>query len=187
MNHWPDVTVLDTIPSNDADIDTADRNCQRFRLRVPLMFGANPAQDAAALRFLVSAAERYVRVEWHLVGELPWPLHTVVHLPPPATADDAASDIARQWREQSGLALCTYRYGPDFVVLRDNRPGKDRFRGLLGADWVQPFRDLVARIAVDNRLLDELVAADLAIRLGDGEHVVLAVRLLRWPVPYFAV
>lgn len=77
---------------------------------------------------------------------------------------------------------------PQTGTANDNRPGKDRFRGLLGADWVQPFRDLVAGIGVDDdRLLDELVAADLAIRLGDGEHVVLAVRLRRWPVPYFTV
>ncbi|RSM87874.1 hypothetical protein DMH04_09095 [Kibdelosporangium aridum] len=180
MKHWPEVKVLDAIPSDDA---SADWDCQRLRLRAPLKFGTDPAQDAAALRFLVSAAERYVKIEWHLAGELPWRLHTVVHLPPPATG----GEIARKWRELFRLALCTYRYGPDFVLLRDNRPGKDRFRGHLGADWVRPFRDLVAGTGADKRLLDELVAADLAIRLGDGEHVVLATRLRRWPVPHFTV
>ncbi|ALG09466.1 DUF5825 family protein [Kibdelosporangium phytohabitans] len=182
---WPDVLALTAVPSSQA-VEAAERDGQRIRLGTPVRFGVSPSADTRALRFLVTAAERYVPVEWRMLGELPWPLHTVVHLPPPTETDGPGTAVAQQWRRQFDLALCTYRFGPGFVLLRDNRPGKERFRAHLGAGWVRPFRELVAGTGEDTRLLGELVSAGLAMRLGGQPPVVLAAHLRRWPVPCFA-
>jgi hypothetical protein len=56
--------------------------------------------------------------------------------------------------------------------------------------WVDAFDRLVAdpvAPAAAAPLLDELVAAGLAVRLGAQHHAVLPYRLTRRPIPYNAI
>lgn len=167
----------------------ADTVAQRLRPTAPLRFGIDLATDAAALRLLTESISRQVTVEWELAGALPWPIRTVVHLPPPSGAADAiARTYADQWRELHRFGLCMYRRGPGFVRIRDLRPGGRHQRVVADGPWAATFESLAAGTAdattgPAQRLLGELVDAGLAIRLGDGYHV-LPFRPRRWPVPY---
>jgi hypothetical protein len=96
-------------------------------------------------------------------------------------------DFAARWRRSHRFGQCTYRRGPGFVAIRDIRPEGPHRRVLIEAEWAYAFITLLAgeRPAdpLAAELLDELVRADLAVRLATGHHV-LPVRLHRWPIPY---
>lgn len=188
---WPDVVtvdldaVLDEPAAAEQLLTDVEAAAQRLAVRQPVQLGVDPAFDAAWLRFLNAATRRwYLPLSWSLVGELPWPVRTVVHMRPP---ESAAAAVVAQWREEFSVALCTFRLGPDFVAIRDRRPGGTAIRAHLAGRWVAPFHSLLAgnvNTDDDRQLLAELTAAGLALRLDERRHVVLAQRLSRWPVPF---
>jgi hypothetical protein len=159
-----------------------------------IRLGTDPDLDVVALRLLAEATAADVDLRWRLGGEPPWPLRTVVHLRPPIGAADAAGRrFAARWGELFRFGLCTYRRGPGFVALRDIRPGGIRLRTVADGRWAAAFETLLsspacpAGDAASSQLLDELLAAGLALRLGADRHAVLPFRLRRWPIPYSAV
>jgi hypothetical protein len=186
---WPEtLTVLAGEPGPEA-VARAERASQRLRLAAPLGLGRDPAADVAALRLLTEAIARQVPVDWSLAAEPPWPVRSLVHLPPPRGATGpAARRYADQWRELHRFGLCTYRRGPGFVRIRDLRPGGPHRRVIVEGPWADRFEALAAATAdaaapAFRRLLGELVDAGLAIRLGD-RYQVLPFRPRRWPVPF---
>jgi hypothetical protein len=189
FGHWPAtmaVNLDDVLVDPDRLLTAAEETVRDLEVRQPVRLGVDPAFDARWLRFLGMATARYQPLRWRLTGELPWPVRAVVHYAPPAAADAEGVD---QWQAQHGVALCTYRCGPGFVALRDRRPGGQSIRAMLADRWVEPFHALLDRPADTpdtHQLLDELTAAGLALRLGADQHVVLAQRLSRWPVPFTA-
>lgn len=189
---WPDTMAVDlddVLVDPDRVLTAAEETVRDLEVRQPVLLGVDPTFDRRWLRFLGMATMRYQPLTWRLAGVLPWPMRTVVHYAPPTTADAAGAEEVEQWQAQHGVALCTYRCGPDFVTLRDRRPGGQSIRAVLADRWVAPFHDLLDRPAdtADTRqLLDELIAAGLALRLDAEHHVVLAQRLSRWPVPFTA-
>jgi hypothetical protein len=172
-----------------AEVARAEAGCQRLRLAAPLGLGIDQDTDAAILRFLAEAISRQVPVDWALAAEPPWPVRTVVHLPPPGeAADPAARRYADQWRELHRFGLCTYRRGPDFIRVRDERPGGPQQRVVVDGPWAEIFDALASGTAdvtaAPVRLLaGELIDAGLAIRLGD-RYQILPFRPRRWPVPF---
>lgn len=162
---------------------------RRLELPEPYRFGNSDGDDAAMLRLLAGATTRFLDVRWRLAGDLPWDLPTVVHLTPPSGGvDPVASALAAGWRERYRFGLCTYRYGPGFVLLRDVRPGRQRKRVTLDGPWVAHFRRFAehedaAPVPESAVLRDELTEVGLALRCGH-ERVLLPYRLRRWPVPY---
>uniref|UniRef100_UPI003F491148 DUF5825 family protein n=1 Tax=Actinomadura sp. CA-154981 TaxID=3240037 RepID=UPI003F491148 len=168
-------------------VDTARADAQQLRLIRPARLGADPATDAALLGLLTEAAGQMVHLHWVLDGEQPWPLRTVVHLPPPAAAAENSAFVTR-WQRSHRLGQCTYRRGPDFVLIRDVRPEGPHRRVLIEAEWAHAFTTLLdgrppAEPSTKN-LLDGLIAADLAIPLAATIHHILPIRLHKWPIPY---
>ena len=194
---WPDVLTTCIGESSAEVVARAERASQRLRLAAPLRLGLDPAADAAALRLLTEAISRYVPVEWELATEPPWPVRTLVHLPPPGgaadpaasgAADPAARRYADQWRGLHRFGLCTYRRGPGFIRIRDLRPGGPHSRVVVDGPWAERFEALASATAdatatAFRPLLGELVDARLAIRLGE-RYQVLPFRPRRWPVPF---
>jgi hypothetical protein len=182
---WPETLML----SHEADLADADRAAQRVVLANPLTFGGpHPDEDLAGLRLLSEATARLVDLEWTLGGEPPWPVRTLVHLTPPSGGTDpAARGYADRWRQAHRFGQCAYRRGPGFVRIRDTRPAGPVRRIMVNTPWDNEFDKLAAAESfVDDhsgQLLDELVEADLAVRLGDRHHLLL-VRLNRWPTPH---
>jgi hypothetical protein len=172
----------------------AESGSRSLTLLGPVRLGADPALDAVALRLLAEATAGHVDLRWRLGGEPPWTLRTVVHLRPPTGAADAAGRrFAVRWGELFRFGLCTYRRGPGFVALRDVRPDGRRVRTVADGRWAAAFETLLSTPvcptgdAASRQLLDELLTAGLALRLGAGRHAVLPFRLRRWPIPYSAV
>jgi len=185
---WPETLTLTPDDLGRTAIETSVARAQRLELSAPLRFGEDPYRDLAALRFLSEAAGQLAGVGWTLAGEPPWPVRTLVHLPPPdGGADPIAGEYAAQWRRDHRYGLCTYRLGPGFVRIRDVRPGGPHLRVVIDGPWADAFGAAVADAEGRARqLLDELVEADLAVTVGASTHV-LPVRLRRWPIPYTAV
>jgi hypothetical protein len=186
---WPDTLTVLTGKSGPEAVARAERASQRLRLAAPLSLGRDPAADVAALRLLTEAIARQVPVDWALADEPPWPVRTLVHLPPPrGVTGPAARRYADQWRELHRFGLCTYHRGPGFVRVRDLRPGGPNRRVMVDDPWAGRFEALAAATAdaadpAFGRLLAELTGAGLAIRLG-GQYQVLPFRPRRWPVPF---
>lgn len=191
---WPDVVTVDVddVVGDPADahrlLTEVEAAAQRLVVRQPVRLGIDPAFDAGWLRFLNAATRRWhLPLHWSLAGKLPWPLRTVVHMQPPNSTEPGAAALVSRWRGDFAVALCTFRLGPDFVAIRDRRPGGTAFRAHLDGRWVAAFHTLLegsVNTDDDRQLLDELTAAGLALRLDTERHVVLAQRLCRWPVPY---
>jgi Family of unknown function (DUF5825) len=185
----PEVLITPVGESGAEVAAKAERASQRLRVAAPLRLGLDPAADAAALRLLTEAISRQVPVEWELATEPPWPIRTLVHLPPPGeAADPAARRYADQWRGLHRFGLCTYRRGPGFIRIRDLRPGGPHSRVVVDGPWAERFEALAAATADITAapfrpLLEELLGAGLAIRLGERYHV-LPFRPRRWPVPF---
>jgi hypothetical protein len=186
---WPDTLTVLTGKSGPEAVARAERASQRLRLAAPLSLGRDPAADVAALRLLTEAIARQVPVDWALADEPPWPVRTLVHLPPPRGATGpAARRYADQWREQHRFGLCTYRRGPGFVRIHDLRPGGQNRRVMVDDPWAGRFEALAAATAdaavpAFRQLLGELTDTGLAIGLGD-RYQVLPFRPRRWPVPF---
>lgn len=189
---WPDrldlaVADLTEDPSSwRPAIHAALAGAQRLTLAGPVAFGEDPARDLAVLRMLGEAAAHLVDLDWTLAGEPPWPLRTVVHLPPPTTTL-GAGDFARRWRAEHRVGLCVYRVGPGFVRIRDLRPHGPHQRVLIEGGWATGFVALASDPWhwPDDRattLVDDLTEHGLAIRLPTGPHL-LPTRVLRWPIP----
>jgi hypothetical protein len=198
---WPETLTLapdrlfDDLHSGRAAVEAAVARSQRLDLSAPLPLGTDPSRDLAALRFLTEVAVQMAGLGWTLAGEPPWPVRTLVHLPPPSDgADPIAREYAAHWRRDHQSGLCTYRRGPGFVRIRDVRPGGPHLRVVVDGPWADVFDSVVdlpaegAQVTEGPRrqLLDELVAAGLAMAVGAVTYV-LPIRLRRWPIPYTAV
>jgi hypothetical protein len=198
---WPETVTLeptrlvDDPGSGHRAIHAAVVHSQRLVLSAPVRLGPDPVLDLAVLRFLTEAATEHAELDWTLVGEPPWPVRMLVHLPPPTRgADPIAREYVTGWRKDHHYGLCIYRLGPGFVRVRDIRPGGPHLRVLIDDSWADVFGAVVAEAAEEpdisagpgRQLLDELEAAGLAVTIGPRTHV-LPFRLRRWPIPYTAI
>jgi hypothetical protein len=144
--------------------------------------------DVTILRFLSEATGRLVDLDWTLADAPPWPVRTVLHLIPPAhDTGRAAAEFADGWRAYHRFGLCVYRRGPDFVRVRDIRPGGPHHDILIEGPWAGIFDTLAADMAspADGRsqqLIAELADAGLALRLGPVHHL-LPIHRRRAPIP----
>jgi len=189
---WPETVELgfDRI---DADPGAALRavaglagRAQRLRLPESFAFGESAHRDATMVRLLAAAAAAFVPVDWTLRAPLPdaVPGRALCHLPPPRGGGEAG----RRWRETHDVGLCTYRYGPGFVLIHDTRPGGPLNRVHVEAPWVETFRVLAGTDAppaggAAADLLDQLAAHQLALRWDDRYAVVLPYHADRRPPP----
>ena len=187
---WPETVELD-VGRIDADPGAALRfvaelagRAQRLRLPEPFAFGVSARRDATMVRLLAAAAAAFVPVDWTLREPLPdtVPERALCHLPPPR------NELGRHWRAAHDVGLCTYRYGPGFVLIHDIRPGGPINRVHVEAGWVDTFRTLAGTdrppaggAAAD--LIDQLAAHQLALRLDDRYAVVLPYHADRRPPP----
>jgi hypothetical protein len=177
----PSVTTEAFHPSVVLD---AERTGRRVEVPEPVHLGVDPARDAAVLRILAEATARSVDVEWWLASVPDWPVRAVSHLRPPAGSVDRAGDgFVRDWRAAFEPGACTYRRGPDFIAVRDTRPG-GRLRAVLAGPAASTFEALVATVdsptdAYSRQLLDELTELQFVLRLSATHHAILPYRLPR--------
>jgi hypothetical protein len=180
---WPSAAIVEPGElSDDAVLERvplAVAAGQSLALAEPFRFGADARRDATLLRLLSVAAGHLLPVDWVLAGPLPFSVRHVVHLPPPLPAADAA---VTAWRREHRTGLCTYRFGPGFVSVTDLRPGGPRTSITIPAGWVPAFTALADGGEVDTTLFASLSAADLAVRTGPRDAVLLPCRPRRWPV-----
>jgi hypothetical protein len=147
------------------------------------------ADDFAVLRLLGAAMETGVRIDWTLGSATPHGLDCVVHLPPPARAEgNTAKETLARWRERHQVGLCSYRYGPDFIAIRDIRRAEASFRATLDEPHTTRFRALAEATRVDELTGDEfMLLADLrnnGLALIDGAHFLLSpYRVRTFPIP----
>jgi len=189
---WPEAVELD-LGRIDADPEAALRvvaglagRAQRLRLPEPFAFGESAHRDATMVRLLAAAAAAFVPVDWTLREPLPGtiPERALCHLPPPR----GDGELGRRWCEAHDVGICTYRYGPGFVLVHDTRPGGPINRVHVEAGWVGTFRTLAGTdrppaggAAAD--LIEQLAAHQLALRLDDRYAVVLPYHAARRPPP----
>ncbi|WP_406272606.1 DUF5825 family protein [Nocardia sp. NBC_00881] len=187
LARWPETVVADlTKPA--ATVADARRLGQVVTIADPVRFGGG-ADDFAVLRLLGAAMEAGVRMDWTLGSAAPSGLDDVVHLPPPARAEGrTAEQTLARWLERHQVGLCSYRYGPDFVAIRDIRRAEASFRATLDEPHATRFRALAAATRVDELTGDELMLlADLRnndLALIDGAHFLLSpYRVRTFPIP----
>src|SRR5580658_2370386 len=160
-------------------------------LSEPLRFGSSAGDDIMHLVFLREATSQAVRLTWRLAGIPAVAFRSLVHLQPPADGDATKSAAyAKSWREQYQYGLYYYRCGPDFIQVKDIRPGGPAAR--MTIEDGGRFQELVASTSV-NQLsepgvdaLNTAIDADLAIACGD-RFAVLPYRMRHWPVSCIAV
>jgi hypothetical protein len=173
------VVSLDEFP----DIVAVVAYGQRLVVTEPFCFGGN--DDGRMLTLLATASAHLVDVDWELSSPPPWPVRTLVHLPPPRSG----IGYADQWRASYRFGLCTYRRGPGFVQIRDVRPDGEHLRVRIDGEWAEAFETLTTGMSTSakcDRLLTDLTDTGLAVRLTDGHHM-LPTRLRRWPIPFSSV
>ncbi|MEU4343136.1 DUF5825 family protein [Nocardia sp. NPDC023852] len=187
LARWPETVVADlTKPA--ATVADARRFGQVVTIADPVRFGGG-ADDFAVLRLLGAAMEAGVRMDWTLGSAVPSELDDVVHLPPPARAESrTAEQTLARWLERHQVGLCSYRYGPDFVAIRDIRRAEASFRATLDEPHATRFRALAAATRVDELTGDELMLlADLRnndLAFVDGAHFLLSpYRVRTFPIP----
>jgi hypothetical protein len=158
----------------------------------PLVFGRSVAADLELLRCLREATGHTPGLSWRLAGRPRVPIRTHVHLTPPTDGvDPAAREYAARWRAQYHYGSFYYRQGPDFITVRDVRPGGDASR-LVIRSGAADFRSMVDAHAVDDLTVAQREMVPTAVDAGlvlvaDGALVVLPYRLRRWPVPASAI
>lgn len=164
-----------------------------IELADPVRFGDSIDADLCLLRTLRALTSHTVRVRWRLAGQLTLPMRDHVHLVPPVDGvDQASAAVAGQWRAGYRYGACYYRLGPDFVTVKDIRPGGEQARMVIDGDGVTVFRmlceghDIGELDSAASAGLDTLTGLGLASR-GDREYLLLPYRMRHWPVPYVAV
>lgn len=158
----------------------------------PLVFGRSAADDLDLLYLLREVTSHAVRLRWTLVGLPCFHLRTHVHLVPPSGGLGAeAASYAREWASGYRYGSYYYRKGPDFVTVKDVRPGGGPLRMTIG-DGAAHFLAM-ARARAESDLADDSTAllgtaeqAGLLIRDSD-RLLVLPYRMRHWPVPYAAI
>jgi len=185
---WPE-TVLADLTKPAATVAGARRLGQVVTIADPVRFGGG-ADDFAVLRLLGAAMEAGVRMDWTLGSATPLRLDDVVHLPPPARAEGrVAKATLVRWRERHQVGLCSYRYGPDFVAIRDIRRAEASFRATLDEPHTTRFRALAAAARVDELTGDDLMLLsdlrDNGLAFIDGAHFLLSpYRVRTFPIPF---
>ncbi|MGW4094007.1 DUF5825 family protein [Nocardia sp. NPDC004750] len=184
---WPETALAD-LTNPAATVAAAAGLGQVLVIAEPVRFGGG-AEDFAVLRVLGTAMEAGVRVDWSLASAGPYGLDDVVHLPPPARADGRTTEEAlARWRERHQVGLCCYRYGPDFVAIRDLRRAEASFRATLDEPHTSRFRALAAATRIDELTRDELrLLTDLrdnGLAIIKGAHFLLSpYRVRTFPIP----
>jgi hypothetical protein len=159
------------------------------RVAVPVRFGESADADVEQLRILRDLTGRTVRVHWSMIGRPLFDPRTYVHLVPPGEGSDP---VVRRWAGEYRYGTFYYRQGPDFVVVKDVRPGGDHARFTVEGDDAEQFRRLAGESTLADlspaslAALDDAVGMGLAIR-GEQRFLLLPYRLRRWPVPYQAI
>lgn len=155
----------------------------------PIPFGKKIADDLLWLRLLRDVTSHGIRLDWTLAGRPKVPLHTYVHLlPPTAGTNSEASLAATEWAAGFRYGLYYYRLGPDFVSVKDVRPGVEG-RRLTIADGFDHFLAIARALSSDELsddamdALRDAIDADLALEV-DGRVLLLPYRMRHWPVPY---
>jgi Family of unknown function (DUF5825) len=159
----------------------------------PVNVGLQIDDDLRLLRFLREITSHTIRLEWTLAGCPLLDPSAFVHLIPPAAgADSAARACAEAWRDGYRYGAFYYRYGPDFITVKDVRAGVESVHLTIDGDGSAHFRALVdgeSLADLDNDLRDALrdaMEAGLAVQ-GDDTFLVLPYRMRHWPVPFLAV
>ncbi|WP_327117680.1 DUF5825 family protein [Nocardia sp. NBC_01730] len=187
LARWPETVIAD-LTKPDETVAAARRLGQVVTIADPVRFGGG-ADDFAVLRLLGAAMEAGVRIDWTLGSAAPHGLDGVVHLPPPAHAEGyTAKETLARWRERHQVGLCSYRYGPDFVAIRDIRRAEASFRATLDEPHTTRFRALAAATHVDALTGDELILLaalrDNDLVFIDGAHFLLSpYRVRTFPIP----
>ncbi|MFI5957436.1 DUF5825 family protein [Cryptosporangium sp. NPDC051539] len=150
--------------------------------------GVTPRETLTAIRLLREAAGLAAAVEWSLETTDAVPLWQLAHLPPPRHAVGLTPDALERWRSNYRYALCYYRRGPGFVVLRDERRGENTPLTIADAATVTALealrdpRPIASLDAAQRGVLPELVDRGLVLRCGDA-GLALPWRPSAWPVP----
>ncbi|HEX5405532.1 MAG TPA: DUF5825 family protein [Pseudonocardiaceae bacterium] len=176
----------------DVAIRAAEDGCERLVVTGPVVTGQDIDADLGLLRFLREATSKTLRVAWQLAGRPLVAERDLVHLvPPTAGVDSAAAECVTAWRGGYRYGSYHYRWGPDFVTVKDIRPGGPPVHLTIDGDSAQQFRELtdVADLAdlspAATTALADAVEFGLAVR-GERTFLVLPWRMRRWPVPYVA-
>jgi hypothetical protein len=166
--------------------------CQRLVVTGPVPAGLDVDADLRLLRFLRAATSRTLRVDWELAGRPLVAERDLLHLvPPTAGADAAGAACATAWRAGYRYGSYHYRVGPDFVTVKDIRPGGPPVHLTIDGDSARQFHELAgAEHLADlspaaTAALADAVEFGLAVR-GDHALLLLPWRMRRWPVPYVA-
>jgi len=166
---------------------------ERVVVDAPVPVGRDLDEDLRLLRFLREATRRTLRVEWTMGGRPLVEQRDLIHLVPPVDGDgpDAAA-CAAQWRADYRYGLYYYRNGPDFVTVKDVRPGGETVFLTIDGDSAAQFRAIAEATTADQLDAEGLSALADAVDYGlalRGERAVLMLpyRMRRWPVPYSAI
>jgi hypothetical protein len=158
----------------------------------PVTTGQDIDADLRLLRFLRAATSHTLRVDWTLAGRPLLAPRDLTHVVPPTGGDDpAAVACAEAWRGDYRYGSYHYRRGPDFVTVKDTRPGEPPVHLTIDGESALHFRELAAAESLAD-LTPEVTAAladavefGLAIQ-GEREFLLLPWRMRHWPVPYVA-
>ena len=117
-------------PSLDLDLAEAVRaGARAVRFLGAVRLAADePRATLAAVRLLREAAADGLPVTWNgTLGDGIAP-RLLMHLPPPQAAVGESNDAStEEWRRRYRPGLCYYRFGPEFVFVKDVRtPGDFR-------------------------------------------------------------
>lgn len=159
---------------------------------ITLPFGQSPAEDLDLLRRLRDATSDGIRLHW-VLGGVPFPpLRSYVHLVPPRRGvDEATTEHARRWQADYRYGSYFYRVGPDFVMIKDVRPGDEPRRLTIdeGSDHFLAMTKARTVAELDAAATDQLEVAEEAELLIRHGYVLLTLpyRLRHWPVPYVAI
>jgi hypothetical protein len=173
-------------------VRAAEDGCQRLVVTGPVAAGLDIDADLRLLRFLRAATSATLRVDWELAGRPLVAERDLLHLvPPTGGADAAGAACATAWRAGYRYGSYHYRRGPDFVTVKDIRPGEPPVHLTIDGDSAAQFRALTEAEQLTDlspaatAALADAVEFGLAVR-GERTFLVLPWRMRRWPVPYVA-
>jgi hypothetical protein len=144
------------------------------------------------LQLMREAARRGIHVRWNLTAFDGDPA-TLFHISAPSETELSA-EIAGTWRSQFVFGRLYWRFGGDFLMVKDRRRSdNEKVVIVLEDPWqIDHFRkwgevgDLRGLTQEAKDFLDELLELDLALRCGDF-FIMLPYRMTFWPVPNYLI
>jgi hypothetical protein len=155
---------------------------------------SQPERTVRELHFLKQCAEHYVHVDWTLLSDRPVDPAPLVHMLPPkrlACEEKATAKWQSFWVEHQTNEGLTYRKGPGFVIVRDQRaPFEGQLFSIeepleLGLFWrtMEPITVQELKQIVPMDRMQVMIDHHLLFRVGD--HVLnLATHANKKIIPY---